>query len=451
MSTYFIVFGSTGNLMYKKLLPAFSALLKQELYPKDLKIIAVGRRDYDTQDYLEEIQDQVSSKINWEDLKNRIEYFKLDVETLEDYQRLAKRVEDSDQTRMVYLAVPPKLISPIAKGIYEGGIVAKGDASQRIVFEKPFGEDLESAKQINKMLWNYFDENQMYRIDHYLGKEMIQNILTVRFANRLFQESWSNHAIESVTLIAKEDEGVLSRAGYYDKVGAIKDMVQSHLMQMAALIAMEDPNSLDADSIRNQKVQAIKALEFDRKMVFGQYDGYRKEDGVDPSSETETLFFGKAMIHTKRFEGVPFYFFTGKDLGEKKSEIILKFKRGEYQDTLFSNKDIPNNKLIIKIAPEDGIEFQMNTKAPGLDTSIEIASLDYCHLCRAVGNLPEAYEKLLLDLYSGQTTLFARWDEIETAWEKITGLKKHKEKLFVYPSFDQVKEKINTEYEEGIL
>jgi len=244
---------------------------------------------------------------------------------------------------------------------------------------------------------------------------------------------------------------VLTRAAYYDKVGAIKDMLQSHLMQMAALVAMEDPLSLEANDIRDQKVDAIKHLTFDQNFIFGQYEGYLNEQGVDNNSKTETLFFGKARINTKRFKGVPFYFLTGKKLGEKRSEIIIKFKRGDYQDKLFFTKEIPNNMLIIKIAPEDGIEFQMNTKSPGLDVNIEKASLDYCHACKAVGNLPEAYEKLLLDLYNGQTTLFARWDEIETSWEKVSNIHQDDQTIFTYESYEDVKHKINKTFKEKIL
>lgn len=451
MKNYLIIFGSTGNLMYKKLFPAISSLLQKKLFPDNLKIIAVARRDCTLEDYLEEAKQQATSKVNWEEIAKRIEYFKLDINTKEHYVKLANRVGSKDSLKMIYLAVPPKLISPIAKGIYDGGLVQKGNSNERIVFEKPFGEDLESAKHINQMLWSYFDEKQIYRIDHYLGKEMIQNILTVRFANRLFQESWSNHAIESITLIAKESEGVLTRAAYYDKVGAIKDMVQSHLMQMAALIAMEEPKTLNANDIRDQKVQAIKQLEFEEPLLFGQYDGYLSEDGVDQNSNTETLFFAKAIVHSKRFDGVPFYFLTGKNLGEKCSEIIIKFKQGDYQDKLWTSTKIPNNMLIIKIAPEDGIAFQMNTKAPGLDSTIEKASLDYCHACQAVGNLPEAYEKLLLDLYNGQTTLFARWDEIETAWEKVTKIDKEAYPMFTYKSYEDVKNKVNDMMKEEVL
>ncbi len=451
MKTYLIIFGSTGNLMYKKLLPAISSLLKKNLFPNDLHILAVARRDCTLEDYLQEAKEQATSDVDWNEISKRIEYYKMDINTIEHYKKLAQKVGTENVLKMIYLAVPPKLISPIAKGIFEGGLVQKGNKNERIVFEKPFGEDLESAKIINQMLWSYFDEKQIYRIDHYLGKEMIQNILTVRFANRLFQESWSNHAIESVTLIAKENEGVLTRAAYYDKVGAIKDMVQSHLMQMVALIAMEDPKTLEANDIRDQKVEAIKHLSFDQNLIFGQYDGYLDEQGVDSHSKTETMFFGKACVNTKRFEGVPFYFLTGKKLGEKRSEIIIKFKRGDYQDELWNDKEIPNNMLIIKIAPEDGIEFQMNTKSPGLDAFIEKVSLDYCHACRAIGNLPEAYEKLLLDLYHGQTTLFARWDEIETAWEKLSNMNtKHKD-IFTYKSYKDVQSEVNRIMNEEIL
>jgi glucose-6-phosphate 1-dehydrogenase len=345
---------------------------------------------------------------------------------------------DEESDRVFYLAVPPSLFPIIAKGISSSRLVEKGDLSSRIVFEKPFGENLTTAKEINNELWKYFDEKQIYRIDHYLGKEMIQNILVVRFANSIFDKAWDKESIESIIILAKEDEDVSKRGNYYDKIGALKDMVQSHLMQMVALITMDRPKSYNSDEIKNEKVKVIQNFKIsEQDMLIGQYKGYVNAPGIEKDSKTETFVYAKGFIGDKRWEGVPIYLLTGKDLDEKRSEIIINFKHSE--SGLFDNS---SNKLIIKVAPSEGVNFMFNVKEPGLSSRVVASTLDYCHACKYTGNTPEAYEKLLLDVINNQDQLFTRWDEIENSWRIIDEIKKHDNELYIYENYDQLKKKI---------
>jgi glucose-6-phosphate 1-dehydrogenase len=339
---------------------------------------------------------------------------------------------------MFYLAVPPQLFPVIASGISRSGLIKKGNENERIVFEKPFGEDLLTAKKINEELWNYFEEKQIYRIDHYLGKEMIQNILIVRFANIVFEQAWDNLTIDSIIILAKETEGVLRRGNYYDKVGALKDMVQSHLMQMVALITMEKPKSFNSDDIKDEKVKVIKKLKINQENVLlGQYKGYLKANNITEESKTETFVYAKGCIDNKRWKNVPIHLITGKSLDEKKSEIIINFKN---EDSSFAKS--PNNKLIIRVAPEEGVNFIFNVKEAGLGEKVVSAKLDYCHACDSLGNTPEAYEKLLLDLVNKQNSLFTRWDEIESSWKIIDEIKQYNNDLYIYDNYQEIKEKI---------
>lgn len=441
----FVVFGSTGNLMYKKLIPAFDSLLKQGKLDEDFHIYAIGRRDYTTQDYFDVAQEQVQISINWTQMKDRISYVKLDVKTTEDYVQLKERlVSDGIKDVMAYLAVPPSLFPVIAKQLSISGIVAKG-SHDRVVFEKPFGENLQTAKDINLELWNYFDESQIYRIDHYLGKDMIQNILVVRFGNRIFNQTWNANTIRSVVVIAKEEESVMQRGGYYDSIGAIKDMLQSHLLQMASLVAMTKPKSFESEDIKEAKIQVFKHLKIDPdSVVRGQYNGYKDAPKVDKQSKTETFVFAEARIELPKWQGVPFYFITGKHLDEKRSEIILNFKDDDSLVALKNDAKPNQNRLVIKVSPDDGVEFYFNVKQPGLDNAITTASLDYCHSCLSLENTPEAYEKLLLDFTEEVRTLFTRWDEIEATWHIVEHMKQDCQSLYFYDSYDDIKQQIRT-------
>jgi len=448
MKKIITIFGSTGNLMYKKLLPALSVLQAKKLLTKDTLIYLIARKDWTLTDYINEAKKEMTTAIDWDKLTPYLHYVNMDIANNSDYNKLKTIIEETgkDLDKIFYLAVPPQLFPVIAKGISESGLIEKGDEFARIVFEKPFGEDLKTAKAINEELWSYFTENQIYRIDHYLGKEMIQNVLVVRFANIIFEQAWDNSTIESIVILAKEKEGILNRGNYYDKVGALKDMVQSHLMQMVALITMEKPQEFTSQAIKDEKVKVIKKLRIDQEnILLGQYQNYLKVKNVNESSTTETFVYAKVCIDNERWKGVPIHLITGKMLDEKRSEIIINFK---HETKAYSSSK--QNKLIIKVAPEEGVSFIFNVKEAGLNDLVVPASLEYCHSCNALGNTPEAYEKLLLDLINKQNSLFTRWDEIENSWQIIDSLKKKNQNVFIYNDYQELKTKI-TEISGGII
>lgn len=441
----FVVFGSTGNLMYKKLIPAFNSLLNQKKLSSEFHIYAVGRRDYSTKEYYEVAKKQVQSTVDWSRMEERTTYVKLDVTSTDDYLTLKQRLEEEGVNDiMAYLAVPPSLFPVIAKQLSTSGIIQKG-SKDRVVFEKPFGENLQTAKDINLDLWNYFDESQIYRIDHYLGKDMIQNILVVRFGNKIFEQTWNANTIRSVVVIAKEAESVMQRGGYYDTIGAIKDMLQSHLLQMASFVAMTKPKSFESEDIKEAKIKIFKHLQIaPNSVVRGQYNGYKDAPKVDQNSTTETFVFCEAQIDVPKWKGVPFYFITGKHLDEKRSEIILNFKDDDSLLALQGNAKPNQNRLVIKVSPDDGVEFYFNVKQPGLDNAITTASLDYCHSCLSLENTPEAYEKLLLDFTQEVRTLFTRWDEIEATWRIVEHMKQDCQSLYYYDNYEDIKQQILT-------
>ena len=445
-----VIFGSTGNLMYKKLIPAIDTLLKKGHLDSNTKIYCMARRDCTLSDYIQDAKDQVKEDVDWDTLIPYLEYIKIDISNVDHYTAFHKKLDqDGIDEIMVYLAVPPQLFPVIAKGISESKLIQKGEENKRIVFEKPFGEDLASAKKINDELWQYFDESQIYRIDHYLGKEMIQNILIVRFANMIFDNAWSNDSIDSVWIVAKESEGVMSRGGYYDKIGALKDMLQSHLLQMASLIAMEKPKSYHSDDIKDKKVEVFNNIKIVPKdIIIGQYKGYLEEEKVDQNSPTETFVFAEASINNDRWRGVPFYFMTGKKLDEKRSEIIVNFKKANGTTDLWPNQNKSKNQLRIQVAPQEGVIFQFNVKEPGLKNDIIPAKLDYCHNCNALENTPEAYEKLLLDLINGHRTLFTRWDEIDTTWKIVERINKTLKDVYIYEDYNDMKQEIIRQFGE---
>ena len=446
------IFGSTGNLMYKKLFPALHTLIEKKHIQEGSKIYCMARRDCTLDDYIEDAKKQVKEDLNWDIIIPFLEYIIIDINDKNDYSALKDKMKsDGIEESIFYLAVPPKLFPMIASGISESGLINKGENNKRIVFEKPFGEDLASAKEINKDLWNYFDENQIYRIDHYLGKEMIQNILIVRFANPIFEHTWDHTTVDSVYIIAKEKEGVMQRAGYYDKIGALKDMLQSHLLQMASLVAMEKPKTYDSNDIKDQKVKVFKDIKIAPKdVILGQYDGYLDADKVSEESKTETFVFAEASIQNDQWRGVTFYFLTGKKLGENRSEIIINFRNPSIDGDLWPDKTKQRNQLRIEVAPNEGVIFQFNVKEPGLSNNIVPAKLDYCHSCQAVGNTPEAYEKLLLDLIQNHRTLFTRWDEIETTWNIVEKISKTTKPIYKYKDFDDVKNEIIRQFGDDL-
>jgi len=440
----FIIFGSTGDLTSRKLLPAISKLYSDSQISKNIEVVAVGRRDYDTAAYLDYVVDTDNNKLNKVILSKFVTYYKMQITDQNDYQGLKtyiKTISGPSTKQLYYLAIAPQLFDDVAKYLSQVDLVEKNNSHHRLIFEKPFGHDLDSAKKINQMLWKYFDEEQIYRIDHYLGKEMIQNILMVRFANRIFEEVWHNRTIKNVKIMAKETDGILGRAGYYDDSGALKDMIQSHLLQILSLVAMDAPISYFSDDVKNEKIEVFKNLKFDKQsLIFGQYNGYKDEKGIDEKSMTETFVFLKTFVNTPRFKGVPFYLLTGKKLDVKESVIIVEFEETTEQRKW--NLPLSTNKLYIKIAPQDGFGLSLNSKVPGLRDDVENVEMEYCIACQAYGNMTEAYEKLLLDISEGHKTLFTRWDEIELTWKFIDDIKKLQKEPVIYDDYETLEKLI---------
>lgn len=437
----FTIFGSTGDLTSRKLLPAIAKLYKNKQIPKETLVICLGRKDLNTATYLSYMNEEANLPLDLDVLKEIVVYHKIQITEKKNYQHLKAMIEQVSNKKtkqLYYLAIGPELFFDVAKNINQSNLIEKDNINQVIIFEKPFGYDLESAKKINQMLWNYFNENQIFRIDHYLGKEMIQNIMMVRFANRIFEEVWHNRTIKNVKIIVKETEGILNRGGYYDQSGALKDMVQSHLLQMLSMVAMEVPMSYHSEDVKNEKVRVMENVSFDTKsIIFGQYEGYHLEDKVKGDSKTETFVFLKAFVNTPRFKGVPFYLMTGKKLDKKESVIIIEFEETTEQRKW--NLPLSTNKLYIKIAPEDGIGLKFNSKVPGLSGDVEEVELEYCAVCNAFGNMSEAYEKLLLEATGQHKTLFTRWDEIELSWKIIDKIKSKQPKLTPYKNFETLR------------
>ncbi len=440
----FVIFGSTGDLTSRKLLPAISKLYSEQQISSNIAVIAIGRRDYDTNKYLEYVVGTDNNKLDIKLLSKFVTYYQMQITEQDDYKGLKTYIEsisDEYTKQLYYLAIAPQFFDDVAKYVSRVRLIEKHNLNHSLIFEKPFGYNLDSAEHINQMLWQYFDEQQIYRIDHYLGKEMIQNILMIRFANRIFEEVWHNRTIKNVKIIVKESDGILGRAGYYDESGALKDMVQSHLLQMLSMIAMDTPRSYHSEDVKNEKVEVFKHLRFDKEsLIFGQYDGYKREPGINSESETETFVFIKTFVDTPRFKGVPFYVLTGKKLDEKESVIIIEFEETTEQKKW--NLPLSTNKLYIKIAPQDGFGLTLNSKVPGLRDDVESVEMEYCVACKAFGNMSEAYEKLLLDISNQHKTLFTRWDEIELTWKFIDDIKKFQKKPVVYKDYKELKKMI---------
>lgn len=439
-SYQFIIFGATGDLTHRKLIPAFYNLYRQQQLPEKIDIIAIGRRKKDSQLYREEVYASVKKhsryevdEESWPEFASKIKYLQFDFRQDEGY-RLLKEELQKEAHWIYYLAVAPEYFALIVDKLEKEGLAGKETKNTRVVIEKPFGKNLETARQLNDKINKVFSEENIYRIDHYLGKEMLQNIMVIRFANSLFEPLWNNKHIDNIQIVSSEIGGVGERGAYYDQSGALRDMVQNHMMQLLALTAMEPPVDLETDSIRAEKVKVLKALEMDfqnidKYVVRGQYGpgqvngvkvpAYREENRVDNDSGTETFVALKLFVNNLRWSGVPFYIKTGKRLTQKSTEIIVEFKGGAHPVYLAGNKNILPNLLVIRIQPLEGIFLQFNAKRPGTDNFILPVQMDYCQNCQLGENSPEAYERLIHDILKGDATLFTHWDEVEYSWHFI--------------------------------
>jgi glucose-6-phosphate 1-dehydrogenase len=433
-----ILFGASGDLSARKLFPALYHLDHAGLLHDDLRVAAIARQDISVETFLQELRlrldrDMGAAAIDentWTSFCRRISYIRADFDSAEDYQNLKPWLDDS-RVSLFYLATPPSLFAPICEHLDSAGCLT-GEC--RVVLEKPIGESLSSSAQVNETLARYFEERSIYRIDHYLGKETVQNLLVLRFANRFINSQWDQSSVDHVQITVAETVGIEGRWSYYDHVGQLRDMVQNHLMQLLCLVAMEPPNSLEAESIRDEKVKIVKALrridesnvsdhvvrgQYSRGWVLGEsVPGYSDEPGSQSEkSDTETFVAIKAHVDNWRWAGVPFYLRTGKRMAEKVTEIIIQYKKLPHN--IFGDGDNLPNRLIIRLQPNEGIEMSMISKRQSLKEKLSLQThtlnLDFREGADS-DRIPEAYERLFLDAINGDQSLFVGREEIEESW-----------------------------------
>ncbi len=438
-----IVFGGTGDLMSRKLLPALAQLKNRELRDTEFHVLAVardtGKDDDQYRDWAASVLKDASIELEDDSWLKHLYYHSITREKKADFDALREKIEEIEDeadlpgNRIVYLALPPPAMEPTIEGLGKAGLNKSGGWT-RLVIEKPFGRDLDSANHLNKTLHRFFKEEQVYRIDHYLGKETVQNLLVFRFANPVFESIWNRYHVQSVHITVAEDLGVGSRAGYYEKSGALRDMVQNHLTQLLCLTAMEAPVAFQADSIRDEKVKILRSIlpiEAE-KVVFGQYDqgkidgkevpGYREEEGVADDSRTETFVSIPLEIANWRWHGVPFMLRTGKRLKERITRIAVRFHCPPVSlFHPFTECQVSSNELIITIQPDEGFDLRFEVKTPGQEINTRTERLQFRY-AEAFVPLPDAYETLLLDVAMGDQTLFVRADEAEFSWKLYDSL-----------------------------
>jgi len=448
-----VIFGATGDLMRRKLMPALYDLSHDGLLPPEFAVVGIGRRDKDDRSFRAEMLEVVNRYARrrparpaiWDDLARSIYYHRADFERDEAYDPLRDLLRQIDVTqgtsgnRVFYFATAPRHFGTIISRLQQSGLIRRGQLPSgwvRILVEKPFGSDLASARDLNRQLAGVLDENQIYRIDHYLGKETVQNILVFRFANGIFEPLWNQKYVDHIQITVSESLGMEGRGAFFDGVGVLRDMVQNHMLQVLSLAAMEPPVSFDADSVRDEKVKLLRAIrpmplaEAARQVVRGQYGsgfaagrsvpGYREEPGVAPDSSTETFVALKLFIDNWRWAGVPFYLRSGKRLPRQITELAVQFK--EVPHALFpatEGSSLEPNMLIIRIQPDEAISLKVATKIPGPDVRVQPVLMDFRYGSIFGTEPPAAYERLLLDAILGEPTLFTRHDEVEMAWSVI--------------------------------
>src|SRR5438477_1610415 len=463
-----VIFGATGDLTHRKLIPAFYNLAADGELPPAVAIIGFARRPKSDDDFRKEMEEAVREFSRqavrdeiWKTFSQSLSYHQSEFGDEAGYKSLGERLEKVDTkrgtrgNRLFYFAAGPDQFEVILKNLKAAGLNRAEEGSwARVIIEKPFGTDLASARELNRIVKDAFDESQTYRIDHFLGKETAQNILVLRFANAIFEPLWNTRYIDHVQITASETLGVEGRGGYYETAGALRDMVQNHLLQLLCLVGMEAPSDLRADSIRDEKVKVVRCLrrmatdEVGTNIVRGQYGegaingksvpGYRAEKNIDPKSTTDTFVALKLNIDNWRWWDVPIYMRVGKRLPKSATEISIHFKQAPF--VLFNKGTNEPNVLVIRIQPDEGISLRMQAKMPGTSFRIEPVKMDF-HYGTSFGKAsPEAYERLLLDAMSGDATLFARRDEVEEAWAFIDPLeeawvaKENQPGLFEYPA-----------------
>ncbi|MCS7337690.1 MAG: glucose-6-phosphate dehydrogenase [Verrucomicrobiae bacterium] len=447
----FVIFGASGDLTSRKLVPALYSLHRHGRLPSPFRVLGCARRAKSDESWRAELREALGRSHRaqpvdagaWETFAGSVFYCQGDLAEPGTYARLRERIAESSDARLTrnllfYLATPPDQFGIVVEQLYRSGLIRDESVGSRtrVVVEKPLGHDLVSARRLNELLSRYLGESQILRIDHYLGKETVQNIVVLRFANALFERVWSRDVVDHVQITVAESSGVGTRGAYYEQAGALRDMVQNHLLQVLALVAMEPPVSLEAEAIRDEKVKLLRSVrpimpeEIGRCVARGQYTagvvsgraqcGYRQEAGVNPGSSVETFAALRLFVDNWRWAGVPFYLRTGKCLPIDASEVWIQFRRAP--EVLFTARCGPRldaNALVLRLQPGEGVTLLVNGKVPGLELVLRTVRVQFKYAAEFGAYTPEAYERLLLDAMSGDTTLFLRADEVEAAWQIV--------------------------------
>lgn len=446
-----VIFGASGDLTYRKLVPGLFNLYKRNMLPENFAVLGVARSDFDDAAFREKMQEGIQLFANEEhrndpaipEFLEKLFYTVLDFKNYENYQVIKTRLNElnpkigAEGRYLFYMSTPPSLFDDIAMGLGQCGLNHQDENWRRLIVEKPFGYDLESARALNKSLHKTFQEDQIYRIDHYLGKETVQNMLVFRFSNGIFEPLWNRNYIQRVEITSAESIGVGNRGGYYDHSGALRDMFQNHLLQVVGMVAMEPPVKFNADAVRNETIKVFKSMRpLDKanigdSVVRGQYTastingkavkGYREEKDVAQDSKTPTYVAVKFYVDNWRWSGVPFYVRSGKYLPTRVTEVVIHFNQTPHH--LFGSWNDQNygcNKLIIRIQPDEGILMKINVKLPGGGFTVKTVNMDFHYDDLADSYLPQAYERLLMDAILGDATLYARNDAVEACWEFVT-------------------------------
>ena len=454
-----VLFGVTGDLSRKKVMPAIYDLANRGLLPPGFSLVGFARRDWADQDFAQIVHDSVREHARtefreevWDQLCEGFRFVSGDFSDDAAFDTLRRTIEELDAVRgtggnhAFYLSIPPKFFGQVVEQLQEHGLAEPRDAAaaqtswRRVVVEKPFGHDLESARELNDILAPIFPSGSVFRIDHYLGKETVQNILAMRFANELFEPLWNAKYVDHVQITMAEDIGIGGRAGYYDGVGAARDVIQNHLMQLMALVAMEEPTSFDAESLRQEKLKVLSSVRLPRRLDLttarGQYApgwagglevvGYCEEEGIGARSTTETYAAIKLEIDNRRWAGVPFYLRTGKRLGRRVTEVAVVFKRAPHLPFAASaTEELTQNALVVRVQPDEGMTLRFGSKVPGTAMEIRDVSMDFAYGGSFTEASPEAYERLILDVLLGDPPLFPRHEEVELSWQILDPILDH--------------------------
>jgi glucose-6-phosphate 1-dehydrogenase len=441
-----VIFGVTGDLARKKLMPAVYDLANRGLLPPGFALVGFARRDWANQDFNQVVYDAVRQHARtpfresvWRQLVEGIRFVPGDFADDDAFDELARTIHELDDVRgtegnhAFYMSIPPKFFPVVTKQLARSGLSNQdGDGWRRVVIEKPFGHDLKSARELNEVVESVFPPDSVFRIDHYLGKETVQNLLALRFANQMFEPVWNANYVDHVQITMAEDIGIGGRAGYYDGIGAARDVIQNHLLQLLALTAMEEPVSFDANDLRGEKEKVLSAVRLPPDLAAhtarGQYAkgwqgsspviGYLQEEGISQDSTTETYAAVRLDIDTRRWAGVPFYLRTGKRLGRRVTEIAVVFKRAPHLPfERTATEELGENAIVIRVQPDEGVTMRFGSKVPGTQMEVRDVTMDFGYGNAFTESSPEAYERLILDVLLGDPPLFPRHEEVELSWQ----------------------------------